>query len=289
MGGFYYYNGDEPSHPVPRRDVEKLIASGNFKLPTKAEINDKSKGDPFSKALAILQALWFMMQCLACRIQHLTMTKLEIVTLAYTVINVAMYRFWWAKPLSMSRPFRVEMVPSISSDGNSSHASTPDSSTTPPPSVRFKLAQHFMKAVVGVQDNDVHLALEKQVPTFFSGKPEEHHILLADALALLVAVIFGAVHCIAWSFSFPSRTKKLLWRTSSVAIVGVPAIFIMLVLLIALDSKRLAKPVILLSMFGIPFYILARMVLLVLAFTTLRSLPLAAYESVHWTTFLPHF
>ena len=35
-------------------------------------------------------------------------------------------------------------------------------------------------------------------------------------------------------------------------------------------------------------YILARAVTLILAFTSLRDLPPGAYETVHWTTFIPH-
>ena len=38
---------------------------------------------------------------------------------------------------------------------------------------------------------------------------------------------------------------------------------------------------------GIP-YIIARVVTLVLAFKSLRDLPSGAYETVHWTTFIPH-
>ena len=35
-------------------------------------------------------------------------------------------------------------------------------------------------------------------------------------------------------------------------------------------------------------YIIARAVTLVLAFTSLRDLPPGAYETVHWTTIIPH-
>ena len=35
-------------------------------------------------------------------------------------------------------------------------------------------------------------------------------------------------------------------------------------------------------------YILARVFTLVLAFTSLRELPPGAFDTVHWTTFIPH-
>ena len=35
-------------------------------------------------------------------------------------------------------------------------------------------------------------------------------------------------------------------------------------------------------------YVIARAVTLVLAFTSLRDLPPGAFNTVHWTTFIPH-
>lgn len=146
----------------------------------------------------------------------------------------------------------------------------------------------FVKAVIGTQDDKVDLSTLSQVPIFYAGKPEEHQVLFADAIALTFAIVFGAIHCIAWSFVFPSHAEKLLWRISAVALVGVPAIYIVFIALIAFSKDALAAPVVLLAVLGIPFYLLARVVLLVLAFTTLRSLPPTALETVHWITFIPH-
>ena len=39
---------------------------------------------------------------------------------------------------------------------------------------------------------------------------------------VLVTMVFGGIHCIAWSFAFPSTTEQLLWRISSIAITGIP-------------------------------------------------------------------
>ncbi|KZP09486.1 hypothetical protein FIBSPDRAFT_759935 [Athelia psychrophila] len=103
-------------------------------------------------------------------------------------------------------------------------------------------------------------------------------------------MMFGAIHCAAWSFAFPSHAEKLIWRIASIALVGVPAIYIFLLGLWArkLKSRKAITILLLVLLIRIPFYILARMVLLVLAFTTLRSLPLAALETVQWTTLIPH-
>lgn len=43
-----------------------------------------------------------------------------------------------------------------------------------------------------------------------------------------------------------------------------------------------------LATLGMLFYVLARIPILVIMFTGLRSLPPAAHETVYWTTLIPH-
>ncbi|KZP12302.1 hypothetical protein FIBSPDRAFT_661337, partial [Athelia psychrophila] len=211
MGGFYF-EGDGPQHPISREDLAAIITKTQLELLKEADINDKSKGDGFSKTVTVIQTLWFVAQCLARAIQGLTITKLEIVTLAYTAISMAMYYFWWSKPLSVNRPIWLKRVAGLESHPSVSSGS-PSNTAEVGWSARIKT---FVQAVVGTQDDEVHLSELRQVPTFYAGKPEEHHVLVADAIALAFAMVFGAVHCIAWSFAFPSRAEKLLWRISAV-------------------------------------------------------------------------
>lgn len=305
MGGFYYLNGDdtqEPklTQPIAREDLKELIDTKQLRLPSKQEINDKSKGDPFSKAFAIFQTLWFVIQCSARRLQHLPITNLELVTLAYAAITIAMYRFWWSKPLHVLQPtpvpgrppWRPTPNPALSVHPTGSSPSSHEMGSVPSSHKTRSLdyMKTFMYAVIGVQDDDVDLRQIglTQVPTFYAGKPDEHLILLADFIALLVALVFGAIHCIAWSFTFPSHIELLLWRISSVTIIVVPFIFILLVAIFTFRVDLLSKIAIFGAIIGIPFYIIARIVLIILAFTTLRSLPSTTYETVQWLTFFPH-
>ncbi|KZP14059.1 hypothetical protein FIBSPDRAFT_834380, partial [Athelia psychrophila] len=107
MGGFHYYHDGKPTSPLAYEEVLALVKSRSLFPPTLDELGDKSKGDALSKSIAVFQTLWFVVQCIARRIENRAITNLEIMTLAYTVITVAMYAAWWDKPLSVRCPIRV--------------------------------------------------------------------------------------------------------------------------------------------------------------------------------------
>lgn len=55
----------------------------------------------------MVQTGWFILQCLARAIDHLPITELELVTLAFATLNFAIYGFWWYKPFNMQCPYFV--------------------------------------------------------------------------------------------------------------------------------------------------------------------------------------
>ena len=103
---------DTPLHPLTAIDLygdntTLGIDFSSFTVPTEAEIEDRGKSDWLTKSLVLLQTLWFVMQCIAWAVEHLPVTHLEIVTLAYVAMNFAIYIFWWNKPLNINRPIQV--------------------------------------------------------------------------------------------------------------------------------------------------------------------------------------
>ena len=269
---------DKPLYPLRASDLWNCDGYESFIVPTKAEIEDKGKSDWLAKSLVLLQTSWFMMQCVARTKEHLPITHLEIVTLAYAAMNFVIYIFWWNKPLSVNRPVRVFRKSEPSATQHQ------DESTVTQHSRAWGLTQEKigggLKAIfdfiAGFQDFSVDLSCEDRVPRFWAESMSMSVAGDADYIVLGVGVCFGAIHCISWSFSFPTHTELLMWRASCVAITAVP-IYI---------SLGYCWAFFLLS--GVLLYILARAVTLVLAFTSLRDLPPGAYETVHWTTFIPH-
>ncbi|KAI0062794.1 hypothetical protein BV25DRAFT_1855598 [Artomyces pyxidatus] len=277
MGGFHYYDDGKPQHPLSPHDVVRLVRAGILVPPTEDEIRGWSQGDALSKTLAVIQTLWFVVQCIARRAEDLSITQLEVMTLAYTTITVAMYAFWWSKPQNIGCAVRVAVknLPEPERVGSE------------------RWYQRIWNVIAGGQDVLADLRRESRVPTFYGGgMSNENNAIYADVIALGAAMVFGAVHCAAWNYAFPSHAEELIWRVSSVAIVAVPGT--MLLVLLAFWSMKDYRDIfryITLAVFLLSgsVYVAARVLLLALSFTTLRSLPDAAYEAVRWTLLIPHF
>ena len=87
---------------ITHRSIRADIDFTSFTVPTEEEIKDKGKSDWLAKSLVLIQTSWFVMQCIARAIEHLPVTHLEIVTLAYAAMKFVIYIFWWNKPLNIN-------------------------------------------------------------------------------------------------------------------------------------------------------------------------------------------
>ena len=279
---------DKPLHPLQASDLLRFDGYSEFFMPTEAEIKDKGKSDWLAKALVLLQTSWFVMQCIARAIEHLPVTHLEIVTLAYAAMNFVIYVFWWNKPLNVNRPVRVFRK----SEPGETQPQVPEP-ISEARELTWEVIRNGLEAtfffIIGSQDEDFDLSREDRVPRFWANTSATgDEAAIADAIMLGVGVCFGAIHCIAWDFSFPTHAELVMWRISSVAITAVPIyIFLGFILAAWADSSNYTPEAILILP-PVTLYILARAVTLVLAFTSLKDLAPGAYEIVHWTTFIPH-
>ncbi|KZP11718.1 hypothetical protein FIBSPDRAFT_837244 [Athelia psychrophila] len=266
MGGFHSYRGGQPMFPLDAGSVLALVRSRSLVPPTSGELGDRSKGDALSKTIAILQTFWFVAQCIARHVENLAITNLEIVTLAYTAITVAMYAAWWHKPLKVQYPVRVK--------GDREF-------------VKNTLPFHWVfiiAYVTGNQDQLITLSDEEQVPTFWSNCTSDLLILFGDIIALMVAMVFGAVHCAAWSYTFPSLEQQKMWRVCAIAIAAIPlpmaGAFAVYNPITSAPRKYFEYTIAFFMALRALLYIVARLLLLILSLTTLHNLPLSAHQTV---------
>ncbi|KAK0499262.1 hypothetical protein EDD18DRAFT_1283203 [Armillaria luteobubalina] len=221
-------------------------------------------------------------------------------------------------PCTIDVQERVGVSPSSSTPqsptkNTPAHSDKP-TSTAPPRMIKFLMERYSILLGAG-RDGTPEVEVDDGVPRFWSGGTAWSEVSSIRAPTILaVGVLFGAIHCAAWSFSFPSYAEMMLWRFSSVAVliglVGplLPFIdgFRKAVAWIHEDAwnniKSTAKRhlllvsfivilVIFLAMmllFGLFVYTAGRLILIVLAFMELRSLQLSSLDTVQWTTYMPH-
>jgi hypothetical protein len=128
-----------------------------------------------------------------------------------------------------------------------------------------------------------------RVPTFDGSiKLEGSDKKVLQLAALLMATIFGGIHCMAWFFTFPTYQERVLWRMSAVAITFIPLLCFRVYFLPDPGHCVLGVVYCLICFAFVILYIAARAILLVLMFTTLRNLRPDAYKAVSWTSLVPH-
>ncbi|KAJ7130504.1 hypothetical protein C8R44DRAFT_732019 [Mycena epipterygia] len=285
MGGFVSPGG----HPIVT--IKQLTENAEYMLAihdVKAEdISDKSKGDAFSKGIALLQGAWFVMQCLARMHQHLPITQLEVATLAFAVVNVLIWALWWAKPLDVGEPIMVGSAEELDEAG--------------PTITPLALVEKFIGVLDGYYPAYLPIT-STSVPTFWSMDWTEANyadISIPICIGCLVGTIFGAIHCAAWDADFPSTIEKWMWRSCSLMVAATPAAIGLAVAFskVAFSNEPTRGAVIsatLVSISGIiglvlfPLYPIARPFLITIPFTSLRALPPGAFIDVDWSIYIPH-
>lgn len=144
----------------------------------------------------------------------------------------------------------------------------------------------------------VFFALAKEQTRVFSMIFYSEHVSGTSLFGTssIAGALFGAVHCLAWHFSFPSHAEQIIWRIASLGIVGSCAVTFQTILCWYLREQLgafwllvlLTSSGTLICILACFVYPVARITLLVLAVTSLRSLPPSAFDTVDWVEFFPH-
>lgn len=110
---------------------------------------------------------------------------------------------------------------------------------------------------------------------------------------ILPGLVFGSLHFTAWDCSFPTSAESIAWKICScVSLVccflyGLGFILRHYPQWTYLMPKRLHWELRNRNLLTLP-YAVCRLVIIILAFVSLRSLPSGAYQTINWTQSLPH-
>ncbi|KAJ7304594.1 hypothetical protein DFH08DRAFT_976776 [Mycena albidolilacea] len=292
MGGFVSRSGHRPI--VTKKQIRDLPEYLTEICSVDAEdIQDKSKGDALSKGVAMIQGLWFTIQCLARFQQHLPVTNLEVATLAFAVVNVFIWFLWWNKPLDVQRPicdeestpppflsvhrpeFGVHLPPLIMPSLIAGSEKQLERDDMP----RRGGLSDVVGALIGLYD-DFKPTTRVSVPSFWSsdlaGQKKVGHSFLIECF---VGTLFGAVHCAVWNADFPSTDEMWMWRSSALFVSAIPVAFALATMAVTrhdMDSVVGVASSIVVFVLPIPIYIVARLFLIVVALISFRALPPAA-------------
>ncbi|KAJ6573021.1 hypothetical protein DFH09DRAFT_1362189 [Mycena vulgaris] len=284
MGGFVSQGG----HPITTMDqLEDTILSEQYQKAICAVEADyimgRGKGDALSKGVALTQGLWFITQCLARVHQHLPITELEVATLAFAVTNIFIWVIWWKKPLDVEQPIQIGLVEEETEPGFTTQ--------------RLGRWNRVHGAVIGFySEPDYNPMVSTSVPSFWSMERTFDDTMggtkgtrRAFIMECFVGTIFGGIHSAAWNIDFPSTNKMWMWRACSLMVTTIPVILAALFVLgVTMDTDLIATIWAVTSVAGIPIYIIARLFLIILPFTTLRALPPGAFTDVNWSIYIPH-
>lgn len=112
-------------------------------------------------------------------------------------------------------------------------------------------------------------------------------------LSFILPALYGGIHLSAWTFDFPSRTEKLIWKIACFDIMGSTFIAAILMFVMARDLGGIWKTIkrIVFPFFGVTFalfYALSRIYIVMEAFISLRHVPIGVYSTVPWSQNIPH-
>ena len=252
------------------RSLKKAVELGQINEPpiSNEELKSRSKSDGIVKLIALLQITWFGLQALFRAIQHFQVTALEIITIAFVVLAVLIYAFWWNKPQDIEYPIII------------------------------KLQNADPKGIKGSPGGNVGTKIRGNTKVWFTDEKYVAWIYDDDVRRLFVVVLlsiaplFGAIHCLAWDAPFPSSKEALAWRICAVATTSLPLVEVGVLVLGESDVvKHLGYDESLEGFFlliPMVLYAIARITLITLAFMSLRALPADAFQTIAWTNYVPN-
>ncbi|KAL2786910.1 hypothetical protein BJX66DRAFT_341696 [Aspergillus keveii] len=172
---------------------------------TEEDTKNQAKSDSLTKAFAVLQCTWLIVQSISRTSQGFLLTELELTTLAFTICAVIMYGFWWCKPFDAQRPIRLLCLD---------------------PQTVSQVHSRLEPWGIGSRILSTNMAFE-----YILGAADvvdealtQPHVLARSAIFHTSGVAFSSIHLIAWNWDFPSPVIRILWRSFSLGATCLPLV-----------------------------------------------------------------
>jgi len=305
MGGFLLYVNDIPRATLTPDELLHFVDSSSVDMPviTEAEIEDRSKEDILSKGIAILQLVWFVVQIVARYAQNLAIAPLEMDTLAVVSLACIAYGLWWKKPKEVGLPYIVHWKGAYPPHLDNGYAfnvhvkiilihrySSLIEFDRIPDAFKLNFDSPFM-GFLGYprrpRRSNRTIVRSRWVP-HLGGYAESRGgtVLLIGCSSGLV---YGGIHCLGWNF-IQNHVDQVSWRWFSVLMLFAPVSALMFYGYRSLGnpSRNMERFLLVVTAICFGIYIIARMMIIIYAVRSLKSLPPGVHDTVVWTNYIPH-
>ncbi|KAM5520567.1 hypothetical protein FOXYSP1_14457 [Fusarium oxysporum f. sp. phaseoli] len=256
-----------------------------FRIP-ESEIKDLSKADVITKAFAITQCTWLIVQSIS-RVAHGYSTSLlELATLAFIFCAFIMHIFWWNKPFDVESRRVVRLNPKV--PPNLSTFSMDDLTVS-----KNFLFRERVKDLSWQRFEDLIVEMADITDPAITSRPYIDY--LPSTSLYIASTTFLAIHLAAWNWEFPSTVVRSLWRWINLSILVTS--FTPLILFFQQDlgprrdtlNKLYEGTLFAILLIAGATYIISRFAVLGLTFYCLSSMPENAYATLDWLVWVPHF
>ena len=282
-GGFCFKSPANEYHQLSFTEMEHILAqSKSITSASKSEawfheltsisedqINNLAKADSLTKVIACGQALWTVTQIISRLDEHEAVTLLEISTTAYVFCAICAYAAWWKKPQGCSAPIIIPVPNDVFN-------------TFLPSGMHYHNGglREFVWAGQHWRSNNGHIV----------NTNEKIEDFLNFGLIALISSIYGAIHIAAWNVTLPTEPELWLWRVCAISCTVIPCL---LTVIWVKQSARIAVGIAgysrVLPIVGLVIlYPVIRIYMIVETLISLRALPPSAYDTVQWSSFIPH-
>ena len=238
-----------------------------LKLVKESDMKDLAKSDSIEKLLASFQGLWVLTQAISRIYQHKALSLLEVTTSAYICCAVCIYALWWKKPQNCSVPIMItcsdEAIDELS-----------------PSAYEENIDGWFEYFWAGLDYTFDQIDLN-------SYSTSTSYCICG--LLVFSLMVFGSVHLASWNSRLPSTIELWMWRGSSLFCVTYTGLLAIWTLQLGVYNFAALNDVLeSLTVYGLFLYIIIRIYMIVEVFISLRALPASAFQSVQWSSFIPH-
>ncbi|PQE23431.1 Major facilitator superfamily domain general substrate transporter protein [Rutstroemia sp. NJR-2017a BBW] len=271
MGGFVIRIRDGVTWPLDANEILYLIDEGWIKEPVistqlvldKGDIDDRNKQNTLVRIYAVVQILWFLINCIARGFQRLAITTLELTTIGFIITTISVSLLWLNKPTDIETRRIIDIdvtIPEIYARAGRGHIDWYD---TPldflkPERAYYEVAWRYCLNILSAM-----FMMRKNPTRPIRWRRDDNFPTISNVGVMIVSLcgfLSWGINVIAWNFDFPTILERQAWRLK----VLLPALFC-----------------------GAA-YIIARTYLLVEDVIAFRGQNPDIYKTLNWVDFLPY-